>query len=100
MGKRWREDGEGGVGKRSVNPEDVVTRNGKRLAACPSDAQNWRRKVSPCGEEQQSSRHEVVPMLHMPLGKWLGEKQQGRNDRGFLMVWEACGRLAELMVAR
>ena len=43
MGKRWREDGEGGVGKRSVNPEDVVTRNGKRLAACPSDAQDWRR---------------------------------------------------------
>ena len=51
-------------------------------------------------------------MLHMPLGKWLGEKQQGRNDRdvgthgavpcqmAFLMVWEACGRLAELMVAR
>ena len=43
MGKRWREDGEGGVGKRSVNPEDVVTRNGKRLAACPSHAQDWRR---------------------------------------------------------
>ena len=51
-------------------------------------------------------------MLHMPLGKWLGEKQQGRNDRdvgthgavpcqmAFLMVWEACGRVAELMVAR
>ena len=40
MGKRWREDGEGGVGKRSVNPEDVATRNGKRLAACPSHAQD------------------------------------------------------------
>ena len=41
-----------------------------------------RRKVSPCGEEQQSSRHEVVPMLHMPLGKWLGEKQQGNAPGG------------------
>ena len=41
-----------------------------------------RRKVSPCGEEQQSSRHEVVPMLHMPLGKWLGEKQQGSAPGG------------------
>ena len=35
-----------------------------------------RRKVSPCGEEQQSSRHEVVPMLHMPMGKSSGENRQ------------------------
>ena len=44
MGVRPMQGGAGGVGKRSVNPEDVVTRNGKRLAACPSDAQGWRRE--------------------------------------------------------
>ena len=42
MGVRPMQGGAGGVGKHSVNPEDVVTRNGKRLAACPSDAQHWR----------------------------------------------------------
>ena len=28
-----------------------------------------RRKLSPCGEEQQSSRHEVVPMYGLRMGK-------------------------------
>ena len=48
MGVRPMQGGAGGVGKRSVNPEDVVTRNGKRLAACPSDAQGkaWRREAT------------------------------------------------------